>query len=338
MMKQYTPSNILIQWHITNKCNYRCKHCYQNDFEGEGRSTTEMLNVIDRVHTFTKQLSEKQERKIKLHFNITGGEPFLRHDIIDLAARLADLKIRFGILSNGSYITDNVLVQLKKYGLTFVQLSLEGKPSTNDAIRAKGSFKAVKAGIRILKKHKIPVMISFTASKTNYKEFIYVAQFARKMRVDKLWTDRYLPINKKDMNVLTADETKEYFNIVYHEKNKKWRNRIAGTEIAMDRALQFLVAENIPYYCKAGDSLLTIMPDGTIYPCRRMPIETGNIFKDNLFELYQKHPLFVDLRNAQKADRDCQDCFFGDLCKGGLRCLSYAVQNNPFAKDPACWR
>jgi len=334
----YIPNNFLIQWHITERCNFRCKHCYQTNFENDGKTTEEMLLVIEKVRQFVAQLSEIKGKKIHTHFNITGGEPFLRKDLLQLLQELHKQHITFGILSNGSFLSDEMLREIKLLNVSFVQLSLEGKQTTNDEIRGKGSFDSIKKGVKKLRKWKIPVIISFTASKANYKEFSAVANIARFWRVHKLWTDRYLPINQKDINVLSPAETKEFFEIVNRERKRKWLNRISGTSISMDRALQFLVAENMPYFCKAGDSLLTIMPQGEILPCRRMPIEIGNIFTDNLFHLYQQHPLLNDLRNPEKTDSNCQKCFFGEFCKGGLKCLSYSLENNPFAKDYACWR
>jgi radical SAM protein with 4Fe4S-binding SPASM domain len=104
----------------------------------------------------------------------------------------------------------------------------------------------------------------------------------------------------------------------------------------MHRALQFLEGGH-PYQCTAGDRLITVQPNGDLYPCRRMPIRTGNLLETPLVDLYQKSPLFRALRDRDRTSKGCQGCLFSGLCRGGLKCLSYAVTGDPFVADPGCW-
>ncbi len=110
------------------------------------------------------------------------------------------------------------------------------------------------------------------------------------------------------------------------------------TEIAMHRALQFLCGDGRPYHCTAGDSLMTVLPNGDLLPCRRMPVSVGNLKKKHLAELYYTSDFFRDLRDRRRISRGCENCFYQKLCRGGLKCLSYAVYGSPFRADPGCWR
>ncbi len=78
------------------------------------------------------------------------------------------------------------------------------------------------------------------------------------------------------------------------------------------------------------------MPNGDPYPCRRMPIRVGNILETPLSELYNCE-MFRDLRNKNRISEPCQDCLYAGACRGGLRCLSYAMSGDPFKTDPGCW-
>ncbi len=91
------------------------------------------------------------------------------------------------------------------------------------------------------------------------------------------------------------------------------------------------------YHCTAGDSLLTVMPNGDLYPCRRMPVRVGNVFETTLADLYYKSPWLQRLREPAHSGSDCKGCCFNRLCRGGLKCLSYAVYGDPFRADPGCW-
>ncbi len=101
--------------------------------------------------------------------------------------------------------------------------------------------------------------------------------------------------------------------------------------------LQFLVSGGTPHSCSAGDSLITIMPNGDAYPCRRMPIRAGNVNDSPLTELYQKSPVLVSLRDKKKENIGCEGCSYTPKCRGGLKCLSFAMTGDPFHADPGCW-
>jgi radical SAM protein with 4Fe4S-binding SPASM domain len=138
--------------------------------------------------------------------------------------------------------------------------------------------------------------------------------------------------------VLTPEETQEFFEIMKKARNQASRRWFGRTEIAMHRALQFLVAGGRPYHCTAGDTLVTVQPNGDLYPCRRMPIPVGNLLETPLIELYFNSNLFQALRNCNLISEKCLGCFYSKLCRGGLKCLSYAMTGDPFKIDPGCWQ
>jgi radical SAM protein with 4Fe4S-binding SPASM domain len=106
----------------------------------------------------------------------------------------------------------------------------------------------------------------------------------------------------------------------------------------MHRALQFLVESGgNTYQCTAGDSLITIMPDGEVFPCRRMPIGVGNVRTAALRDIYYSSGLLRELRDREKTSAGCEGCEHARRCRGGLKCLSYATTGDPFQRDPGCW-
>jgi len=104
----------------------------------------------------------------------------------------------------------------------------------------------------------------------------------------------------------------------------------------MHRALQFLEDGSRPYRCSAGHSLLALMPNADLYPCRRLPLAVGNLRHTPLETLYFESPVLLSLRGHQ-VSHGCEGCPHGEQCGGGLRCLAYAVKGSPFAADPGCW-
>jgi len=79
------------------------------------------------------------------------------------------------------------------------------------------------------------------------------------------------------------------------------------------------------------------MLDGTLYPCRRLPHNVGNVNMSPLKELYINSTFLKKLRSEDIEIGGCTDCIYKKLCQGGLKCLSYAMTGDPFKKDPGCF-
>jgi len=338
----YHPGSLLLQWHITERCNLRCAHCYQEGYSGMELGFNELLGVFGQFKDLLNSWNSNSKRPVRGHITVTGGEPFLREDFLDLLDLFSTHRdqLSFAVLTNGTHIDAKMARYLKGVGIGFVQVSIDGSRETHDRIRGEGSFDRTVAAIGHLVKAKVRTLISFTAQTGNFREFPDVARLGRRLGVSRVWADRFIPEGKGGSNqeteVLTPLETKEFFKIMERAESKYGRGWFSRTEIAMGRALQFLVAGGRPYSCKAGDSLITVMPNGDLYPCRRMPIRVGNLLETPLSELYNCET-FRELRNKDKISEVCRDCVYAGACRGGLRCLSYAVTGDPFRTDPGCW-
>ena len=324
--------DFVLQWHLSEAYNLKCKHCYQEDHIPISLKYDELLNILDQYKELLKKLN------VKGHINITGGEPlcspyfFL---ILDKFKEDKDL-YSFSILTNGTLITDEIAKKIKEYNPQYVQVSLEGNKRINDYVRGKGVYKKVASALDILRKYDIYTSISFTATKLNYKYFPKVVKFAEKHKVNNVWSDRYIPFGSeydKDF-VMNKEETLEYLNIMKEERFRLKRKK-SNTNVSMYRALQFMPVNEFPYSCSAGKTLLTVMENGDLVPCRRMPIVVGNLLKDNMYDLYKNNKVLKDLQKDKIPD-DCKDCEHASLCKGGLKCLTYAILKDYNKKDVGC--
>lgn len=341
--KQYIPSGLLFQWHITERCNLRCSHCYQENYSGKELSYQELIKILERYNDLLNYWRKNAgNRKVWGHITITGGEPFVRKDFFDLLEVFSsnNKNFSFAILTNGTFIDENMAHRLSRLGPSFVQVSIEGTKNTHDKIRGNGNFDKTVTALKNLVRERIRTLISFTAHRGNYKEFTDVARLGMKLKVSRVWADRLIPWgsgSEMKEQLLTPNETREFFEIMYKARNEAKQRFFSRTEIAMHRALQFLVAGGMPYHCTAGDTLITVQPNGDMYPCRRMPIRVGNLLETPLIDLYYESKLFNDLRNRQRIINGCRGCIYIRWCRGGLKCLSYALTEDPFKADPGCW-
>ncbi len=335
-------SRLVLQFHITGRCNLRCKHCYRTEGDVETLSYEDIIGVIDSFLALCKQYNQRHGIKKRGHINLTGGEPFMRGDIRQILRYLGAQRSRltYGILSNGSFLDSEMIELLKETEVSFVQLSLDGNRKTHDALRATGDFRRVLKTASALEKAGIRTYISFTANRENFRQLPQVAAICRRRQITRLWSDRLVPIgNGQEMEALkiTQKELPAYLRVLKKALgNRLTRLLYPKTQVTMDRALQFLGSQGSVYTCAAGNSLITVDEFGRIMPCRRMPILCGDIFTTTLDAVYHQHPVFVDLQTPF-APTECEHCQYRCLCAGGAKCQSYALHGSFRHADPACF-
>ncbi len=334
-------NRLLLQFHITGRCNLDCKHCYRTEGDVESLSFSDIVNVIEQFKGLCEKYNNQYKIKHRAHINITGGEPFFRRDIKAVLQYLGQNKefFSYGILSNGSFIDDEIIKVLKTTEVSFVQLSIDGNREMHDSLRAPGDYERVFKTAEYLEKNGIKTYISFTANKSNYVYLPLVARECRKRKISKLWSDRLVPIgNGQELAQLTmtSEDMPRYIQSLKTAKGNKLVSKIySKTQVTMNRALQFQNSDGAVYSCSAGKSLITVDEFGNIMPCRRMPVICGNIFETTMEDVYYNHEVFKNLRKNQ-IPKECICCEFAYLCRGGARCQSYAEYGDFNKADPAC--
>jgi len=342
--KTYKPKKLLLQWHITDRCNLRCMHCYQNH-----DNVSKELDIESLLSIFNQYIALLNKWEVWGHINLTGGEPFIREDILGLLEQFYNHSnvLSYGILSNGLLIDDATAKRLKKLGCKFIQVSLEGGKETNDKIRGQGNFEKVIKSLEVLSTNRIRTLISFSASKLNYLEFPIVAKVGSKYGAQMVWADRIIPTGRGESikdEMMYPSEVEQFFEIMYACRKKYKKYLFKSTDIPLHRALNFITLKKhepsgnaMTYRCNAGNGLITIMPDGSLVPCRRMPIVVGNVLEKSIEELYYSSVLLNQLRDKSIVSEGCESCSEKEKCRGGLRCLAYAYYGTPFKADPQCF-
>jgi len=93
--------------------------------------------------------------------------------------------------------------------------------------------------------------------------------------------------------------------------------------------------------CAAGVSGLTILPDGTVTPCRRLPVSLGNVRTDSLREIWSTSEVLTSLRDRSRYEGKCGSCNKWSACRG-CRAIAYEFarahgSTNYLAEDPQCF-
>ena len=84
-----------------------------------------------------------------------------------------------------------------------------------------------------------------------------------------------------------------------------------------------------------GKGIMFVSNVGEIFPAGFLPICCGRFPKDNVVDVYQKHPVFRDLRTPSRFKGKCGVCEYNTVC-GGSRSRAYGVTGDYLESEPDC--
>ena len=338
-------ADFFIQWHLTERCNLRCRHCYQNDGNTDEMSLREIKETIGEIEDMLNAWSENYGIGFSRSFNITGGEPFLHEDIFEILEDLRRRGFDVYLLSNGILINREKARLLSWLGVRGVQVSIEGPEKIHEMIRGKGSFQASLKGVGCLLDEGMKVTLNVTLSEVNADYFMDIVGLAASSGVQRLGFSRLVPSGRGAgllKKMLSRDKVEALYKKIFSLKiegldlvtgdpvasQMSGDGRDAGGSVAMGG-------------CAAGVSGFTILPDGTITPCRRLTLPVGNVRKDDLREVWATSEVLLSLRDKGSYRGKCGDCRRWAGCRG-CRAIAYAYSqsrgyNDFLADDPQCF-
>lgn len=334
--------------HVSGTCNLNCPFCYSESNAGN----TYQLDY-HKVIDFVGGIKDEDKGSIV----ISGGEPFLYHDLIPLVQELSEIGYqKILIISNGT-------VGSEKYGeaakyVEGIQVSVDGTSAEiHDNTRGPGSFDKMLQNIERIKKSGVKkIIISFTPTQTNIKDLPNLPKFAYDHDIDAIHITRLMPVGrgKNIDNELKIDSElySEYFakfinnlNTVQkiitidNELNKTTRNQI-DISFAGDHTNKVAYRYK-KYTCGVGLGSLSINYDGKIYPCASLQntkFVLGSI-DDNVNDVIKNAVAFMQDVSVLRLPK-CKDCEMKFMCGGGCRACAYACSESEdiYALDPMCER
>ncbi|MFO0754018.1 MAG: radical SAM protein [Thermodesulfovibrionales bacterium] len=357
-MPLHSDQEFFIQWHLTESCNLRCSHCYQTGSGQEELSFPEIEAVIGEIADTLEEWSSAYGISFSSSFTLTGGEPFLRRDFPAILEKIALRGFAVFLLSNGTLIDRKRAGMLASHGVKGVQVSMEGPREVHEKIRGRGSFDAAVRGVRHLVGAGIPVTLNTTLSSLNADAFPEMMDLAVSLGVQKLGFSRLVPSGRgRDLldRMLPAEEVKELYTRIFASKPEKLalvtgdpvarQMRLTGEERNDDRKDGRSAGQDgreVPVGgCAAGLSGFTLLADGTVVPCRRLPVRLGTVRKDSLREIWAASPVLAALRDKTRYGGKCGACARWTHCRG-CRAIAYAASQAKgggdfLAGDPQCF-
>jgi len=336
----------VIQWHLTERCNLRCTHCYQDSSRQQELSTEEVRAGLDEIHDLFSTWSTTHGLTLVPSFNITGGEPLLRSDLFDILGYLADRGWDTFLLTNGTLVSPAIARRLAGLGVKGVQISLEGPKTVHDALRGTGSYEASLSGIHSLLREGVIVTVNTTLSELNAESFFELAETAAKLGVQRLGFSRLVPSGRGAAlaeRMLSPNRVRELYQRIFALSYSGMKLVTGDPVVAHMRGREEGSDDqgDVPVGgCSAGVSGLTFLSDGTIVPCRRLPVPLGNIRTDSIRELWAASPVLDALRTRSRYNGKCGACKRWATCRG-CRAIAAAVSHHQellstLDDDPQC--
>lgn len=326
-----------IQWHITNLCNLRCKHCYQDDFSKSSDLDWEGLkkvsnNILTTIGEWGKTAC----------IHLTGGEPLLKPELFSLLNNLDQQPLvnELGIITNGLFIDQELVRRFSAFSkLRKIKVSLDGvNKKTNDSIRSTGIFNKVMENLSLIKAEgRFETILMFTIMKRNFRDLLSLISLCQNLGINGLIIERFIPWGRGRNYIDQVLDKKEWKELIEIFKNFFLIEEVDS--FSSYQAFQINFNSEEPELmgapCVIGVDGLCIMPGGDVFPCRRFPISIGNLLNDSLNQIWENSEILKRIRKKENLKGKCGRCEIKDCI--GCRSLALSLTGDYLAEDPHCW-
>jgi radical SAM protein with 4Fe4S-binding SPASM domain len=359
----------VVSWNLTYRCNLACEHCYldaggtpqvgtENFADRSELGTEECFRVIDEIAAFAPECVTI----------LTGGEPLLRRDILEIVRRAAERELWVVVGTNGVRITENLAKRLAEAGARGLSLSLDAlDPDRHDRFRkVRGAWQNTVEGAGILSRTGLPFIVQTTAGSHNLGELDAIADFAHDRLAAKVWNLYFLVPTGRGQFVsdITPAQYDDVLASLYRIQRKYDGRMLVNAKCAphyiktvlenvggqtdpisadrdSERGTSWPGSSPIRTYsggaggCPAGTHYMGIRPNGDVTPCPYLPAFAGTLRNSSLADLWTSSELFTDIRRRTSLGGRCGECEMNGHC-GGCRARAYGMTGDLMAEDPLC--
>ncbi|MDE5999644.1 MAG: radical SAM/SPASM domain protein, ACGX system [Bacteroidaceae bacterium] len=334
------------QWHITDECDQRCKHCY---IFSEGHPTLVEMSW-DRMVAVLANIERMCKRMRRLpYLYITGGDPILHSRFWDLLELLHSRGIPFTLMGNPFHLTDATCQRMRQLGCRKYQLSLDGLRKTHDRFRKPGSFDRTLEAIGTIRKAGIHCAIMSTISAANIDEIPQLIDVIVEHQADIFAFGRYCPTSEdkahRDTWYIAPKRYRDFLSqcwakfeqykdccTTFNLKDHLWT--LFLHEKGLFKIPEGLDEDTIYDGCNCGNCHFTISAEGRLMACRRFDSYVG-VVEEELYDVFHGEKM-EQYRRHEKFEK-CRQCELLRFCRG-CPAVAYGYTKNFYAADPQCWK
>lgn len=299
---------------LTSRCNARCDYCYIADNDSQDLPTEKVYTIIDKLADAGV-----------MNLSLTGGEPFMRNDILDIVSYVIKKDFwTIGLFTNGTLITDEHIHFLCNHipYIGLIQISAFSHiPEIHDSyIGIPGALKKSLQAGRQLKDAGLNVCFGINVLDVNYKTinetvgYFKKSGYSIKWGINKIITKDTFGERKQNRTRLEFSNSYNFYcsllehlppSFLQSEKKRfqeKQKNRTPAEESLL---------------CHGIITSICIDSKGYIRPCVSFrDMQIGSIFeKGTLYELVQKSDELKRIKSLRRSDLyKCKDCKYNNSC------------------------
>ncbi|MFP4517043.1 MAG: thio(seleno)oxazole modification radical SAM maturase SbtM [Desulfovibrionales bacterium] len=321
-----TARTFTLQWHITQQCDLACKHCYDRT-DRVPLSLQNGLAVLDQFRDFCRT------RFVTGQVSFTGGNPFLHPSFYEFYQAAFERHLQVAVLGNP--VPEEWLDRIQVHTTpAFYQVSLEGLSEHNDAIRGTGHFQRTMDFLKLLRERGIPSSVMLTLTRANMDQVLPLGELLRG-RTDGFSFNRLAAFGEGSSldqadPVAYAAFCREYLQAARDNPVLNLKDNLLS--IPLQEAGKDQFGGCTGFGCGAAFNFVSLLSDGELHACRKLPSSLGNIFETGLGDLYDS-PLAERYRQGCTT---CQGCSLFSVC-GGCLAVTAGSGLDPFKDiDPFC--
>jgi len=327
---------VIVFYEVTRACLLSCKHCRANAIP---RRNPMELNLKE-ISSLADQLLEFNVKPLVV---ITGGDPLMRDDIIEILDIFKDRGFNLAISFSGTALAteekmDDIAMRVKN-----IAMSLDGSnKAIHDGFRnVEGTFEKSLEIINYVK-GKTSLQINSTIGKHNIKDIENIYALLKKMEI-RSWDLFFLVPTGRATDILSLEKNEVLYALNFlYQIHSSGGMRIKTTEAPFYNRKKVEGEKKLPVTRDSnglgvtdGRGTIFISHIGEIYPTGFLPLNTGNVRKDKIVNVYRNSDIFIKLKNPEFLKGKCGKCPYKEIC-GGSRARAYATTGDYLEEDPAC--
>jgi len=302
---------------VTARCNLHCVQCYINLPVGDSHARKHELSKQE-LYSILDQIADEG----CLWLLLTGGEPFIRPDFLEIYTYAKKKGMLITLFTNGTTITQRIADCLAEWRPSSIEVTLYGrtKETYEKVTGVHGSYEKCMRGIDLLMERKLPLELKGMIMTINKDEVWDMKSYAKSLGLDFRFdavVNVRLDGDRKPAAFRIIPEEIVALDLKDEERMKEW-HKFCLKFIGLPQNPEYL------YQCGAGSDIFHIDPHGQLFPCMIARMSGFDLrlgkFKDGWHNFI---PKIIEQRWSQ--DVPCKKCYLLSLCD---QCPGWAYIEN----------
>ena len=331
----------LVFWEVTRACALACRHCRA---EAQPRRHPDELNEMEAMK-LVEDLAELKPPMLIL----TGGDPLMRSDVLNLSRYATGLGLHVGLSPSGTARLEHAdFSEFIDAGIKRISLSLDGASrESHDRFRGvEGTFDRTMRAVEKAHAAGLSIQINTTLTRGNIGEFPAFRDLMFELKPAMWSVFLVVPTGRAGLNDMPDPEDLERVFEELADLVGKAPFGIKTTEGHHFRRVMLQrgkggaksrrkMGMRSPLGIRDGRGVMFISHTGVVSPSGFLPVDCGNVRDEHPAKIYRENPLFVSLRDSDALGGKCGLCEYRKVC-GGSRARAWGLTGDPFAEEPLC--